>query len=103
MSADTSPPAAASESDTLPSRRAMLRGTAAAGAAGLAATMLAAPAHAAPAAQSPEIAEPAPRNAEPVVVHLRDAESGELDVFTGHEHRRVTDPALADALRRAAR
>jgi len=37
-----------------------------------------------------------------VVVHLRDARSGELDVFSGVSHTRVRDPELAARLARMA-
>jgi hypothetical protein len=40
---------------------------------------------------------------EPVVVHLRDARSGELDIFAGTTHTRLRDPDLATRLARAAR
>jgi hypothetical protein len=40
---------------------------------------------------------------EPVVVHLRDARSGELDIFAGTTHTRLRDPDLAARLARAAR
>jgi hypothetical protein len=37
------------------------------------------------------------------VVHLRDARSGEMDVFAGTRQVRVTDPDLAARLTRAVR
>ncbi|MFC3504523.1 hypothetical protein ACFOOK_26640 [Micromonospora krabiensis] len=39
----------------------------------------------------------------PIVVHLRDAASGTLDVFVGTSRIEVRDRALADRLKRAAR
>jgi hypothetical protein len=92
------------------SRRSMLRG-AGASAAGLAAIAVAGPAVPALAAAS----RPAPARgssrtdgrsggtSEPVVVHLRDARSGEIDVFAGTSHTRLRDPDLAARLARAAR
>jgi hypothetical protein len=93
------------------SRRRMLRGAAGVGAAGLAAAAVtgaaAAPARAvtarsaaAPARVPEEAADAGP--SEPVVVHLRDARSGELDVFSGVGHTRVHDPELAARLARMA-
>ncbi|MEU1607787.1 hypothetical protein [Micromonospora matsumotoense] len=38
----------------------------------------------------------------PIVVHLRDARSGTLDVFVGTSRIEVRDRGLADRLRRAA-
>jgi hypothetical protein len=111
-----------------PSRRSVLRGAAGAGAAGLTAAAVAgvaAPALAAtPPARSagsdgsrtrsaaaaapeagPEAAPEAVRQAaaEPVVVHVRDARSGEMDVFAGTSHTRLRDPDLAARLARAVR
>lgn len=40
---------------------------------------------------------------EPIVVHLRDAASGTMDVFVGESRIEVRDRGLADRLRRAAR
>jgi hypothetical protein len=92
-----------------PSRRSMLKGTAAAGAAGLAATTIAgmaAPASAAirtrhtPAAAGQEH-EHASHDA--IVVHVRNAATGELDIFHGTSETRVQDRALAARIIRAAR
>ncbi len=41
--------------------------------------------------------------AEPIVVHLRDARTGELDVFHGTGHTRLRDPGLARRLIRGIR
>jgi hypothetical protein len=35
---------------------------------------------------------------EPVIVHIRDVKSGEMDVFAGTGHARLTDPGLAARL-----
>ncbi|GGO02504.1 hypothetical protein [Micromonospora parathelypteridis] len=43
------------------------------------------------------------RGDEPIVVHLRDAKSGTMDVFVGEARIEVRDRSLADRLRRAAR
>jgi hypothetical protein len=95
------------------SRRSVLRGAAGVGAAGLAvaaATGAAAPALAEPALPaSPRPGRAVPAGAghadasEPVVVHLRDARSGEMDFFAGTRHTRLRDPDLAARLARAAR
>jgi nitrous oxide reductase len=85
-------------------RRAVLRGAAGAGAIGLVAaagagTVAAASASAATAA--PE-QEHAPVTSDtPVVVYLRDASSGELEIFAGTSRTQVHDPALAARLARA--
>jgi hypothetical protein len=89
----------------------MLRGAAGVGAAGLAAAAVASTA--APALAAPRPATSAGRStpsgagpagaAEPVVVHLRDATSGEMDIFAGTSHARLRDPDLAARLTRAVR
>jgi len=100
----------------------MLRGAAGAGAAGLAAAAVAsaaAPALAAAASAAPAgppvqastvqpstaqaDAGPGAAASEPVVVHLRDATSGEMDIFAGTGHTRLRDPDLAARLTRAVR
>jgi hypothetical protein len=93
-----------------PSRRSLLRGAAGAGAAGIAAAVAlrtAAPARAAAAAASRTRTPDASGNQAPVdgpvVVHLRDARSGEMDVFAGTRQVRLTDPDLAARLTRAVR
>jgi hypothetical protein len=113
------PAAAVLEPEAGPSRRSVLWGAAGAGAAGLAAAAMArtGPAFAAvtapPASRTRAPAAPAvaPANraaneaaaAEPVVVHLRDARSGEMDVFAGTKQVRLRDPDLAARLVRAVR
>ncbi|MCX4744583.1 hypothetical protein OG455_03440 [Kitasatospora sp. NBC_01287] len=83
-----------------------MRKAAAVGAAGLAVNLLAGSAVAAakPADQEPaDDAAPAPadEHAQPMIVHVRDVRSGHLDLFSGEQHHRVQDPALAAALVRA--
>lgn len=104
------PAAAVIQSQDGPSRRSILWGAAGAGAAGLAAAAMAhtAPALAAATPRAARTRQPdAPANpapaGEPVVVHLRDARSGEMDIFSGTSHTRLRDPDLAARLARAAR
>jgi hypothetical protein len=91
-----------------PSRRSILQ-TAGAGVAGIAATALAAgPAlaatrPAAPAARGPRAGDANAETTDQVVVHVRDAGSGEIDLFRGTSHVRVHDPELAARLVRASR
>jgi hypothetical protein len=84
------------------SRRSVLRGAAGAGAAGIAAAAFAG--SALPAAAGTKAVGPA-RGAgtagggsEPVVVHVRDAATGEMDVFRGTTHTVVHDKELAARL-----
>jgi hypothetical protein len=93
------------------SRRSVLRGAAGAGAAGLAMTAFAGPALAAvrPARSAAKpAAEPAGSRAgsaadtEDVVVHVRNLRTGEMDVYHGTSHVRVTDRELAVRLAKAA-
>jgi uncharacterized membrane protein YedE/YeeE len=88
------------------SRRSVLAG-AGAGAAGLALSgLVAAPALAAP-GTSRDAAVPAREEAgsggESFVVHVRDIRSGDMDVYRGTSHVRVTDRPVAAALARASR
>jgi hypothetical protein len=88
------------------SRRSLLAG-AGAGAAGLAMSgLVAAPALAARRTSRPAAAaahgEAGP-DGEAFVVHLRDIRSGEMDVYRGTSHVRVTDRSVAAALARASR
>jgi hypothetical protein len=39
----------------------------------------------------------------PLVIHVRDARTGEMDVFEGMTHTRLRDPELAARLVRASR
>jgi hypothetical protein len=93
------------------SRRTVLRGAAGAGAAGLAMTALAGTALAGPAmaaSRSETRAESHDNEAhdvtdgEAVVVHVRNVRSGELDVYRGTSHVKVTDRELAARLARAS-
>jgi hypothetical protein len=101
------------------SRRAMLRTAAGAGAASLVAgsALAALPAAAAgrparsqvPAEQAGRAAgparetraEPGPDAEGPLVVHVRDARTGEMDIFAGTTRTRLRDPGLAARLARA--
>ena len=99
------------------SRRSLLQGAAAAGAAGLAVTALGAavnPAAAAASTRAPARAAaragaPAPAHAGgepkdtggPVVVHVRDAKSGDIEVFSGTSQTRLRDKDLAGRIVRA--
>ena len=90
------------------SRRSVLRGAAGAGAAGIAATALAGTAMPAFAAASRPAHDPKDRAQdtdapEQFVVHVRDARSGEIDVFRGTSQTRLRDPELAARLVRASR
>jgi hypothetical protein len=83
-------------------RRAVLRGAAGAGALGLAAaagagTVVAASASAA----QPEQEQALAAVGTAVVVYLRDASSGVLEIFAGTSRTQVHDPALAARLARA--
>jgi len=90
-----------------PSRRSILHGAAGLAGAGLAATAigtLAGPAAAATAAAAPRAHSGnagAPSPAEPVIVHVRDLRSGEMDVFAGESKTRLRDPGLAARLVRS--
>jgi hypothetical protein len=93
-----------------PSRRSVLYGAAGLAGAGLAATAigtLAAPAAAASAATAPRAhrgqAAGTPSPAEPVIVHVRDLRSGEMDVFAGESKTRLRDPDLAARLAHSIR
>lgn len=99
------------------SRRAMLRTAAGAGAAGLVTGgVLAAgrPAAAAarPGRSRPPAGRPVPpaataatadRATGPLVIHVRDADTGEMDIFAGTTRTRLRDPALAARLVRTSR
>jgi hypothetical protein len=86
------------------SRRSVIRGAATAGAAGLAATALGgvmSPAAAAstriPAPAGGEVRAPAG----PIVVHVRNAKSGDIEVFSGTSQTRLRDKDLAARIARA--
>jgi hypothetical protein len=86
-------------------RRGMLRGAAGVGAAGLAAGVLggvvAGPAGAATTRPVADDTGSAAHD-EPLVVHVHDARTGVVDVFTGESHVRFTDHQLAARIARAA-
>jgi hypothetical protein len=105
--------AAASESRPELSRRSVLRGAAGAGAAGLAASAIVAAAGPAlagtarqaagrPRADQGAAAASDAHAAQDLVVHLRDARTGEMDVFLGTSQTRLRDKDLAARLLRAA-
>jgi hypothetical protein len=90
------------------SRRAVLQGAATAGAAGLAATALGAAASPALAATSRSSASGQPRgggdalvSSGPIVVHVRNAKSGDIEVFSGTSQTRLRDKDLAARIARA--
>ena len=94
------------------SRRSLLQGAATAGAAGLAATAIGAagPALAATAATTgsgPQAADPSPGRphhgapAGPIMVHVRDTRSGDIEVFAGTSQTRLRDKDLAARIARA--
>jgi nitrous oxide reductase len=90
------------------SRRSLLQGAATAGAAGLAVTALgaAAPAMAATATATGTGTGPAADQAHdsaagPIVVHVRDARSGDIEVFAGTSQTRLRDQDLAARIARA--
>ena len=89
-----------------PSRRSVLYGAAGLAGAGLAATAIgtiAAPAAAASASASQAHVGQAGVSsaAGPVIVHVRDLRSGEMDVFAGESKTRLRDPGLAAKLAHA--
>ena len=97
---------AAPEAQQGPSRRSVLRGAAGAGVAGIAATALAGAGVPALAAASRPVALAKTNHldsGEQIVVHVRDARSGEIDVFRGSSQTRVHDPELAARLVHASR
>lgn len=113
---NSSPPAGRTNDDRQEqqrlTRRSVLRGAAGVGAAGIAATALAGTAMpafaaatrpAAPAARGTKADRADADTSEQIVVHVRDARSGEIDVFRGTSHARVHDPELAARLMRASR
>jgi hypothetical protein len=88
------------------SRRSMLRGAATAGAAGLAITAIgsaAGPAFAATDKTQNHSApdHSAPESHGPIMVHVRDAKSGDIEVFSGTSKTRLRDKDLAARIARA--
>jgi hypothetical protein len=85
------------------SRRGLLRSAGGIGIAGVAAGMLIDTTAASAATASNASASDAPAAAStPLVAHVHDAQTGEVDLFTGEQHVRVHNPALARALAQAA-
>jgi len=84
------------------SRRSVLRSAAGAGAVGAACLVVGGALGAVPAAAATRPARRAPDSgragADRVVVHVRDARTGEIDVFAGTSHTRLRDPGLAAQL-----
>jgi hypothetical protein len=103
------------EPDEHLSRRSLLHGAAAAGAAGLAVTALgagvsqaaSASTRSSSAASSPGSAGAGSADgagnaaAGPIVVHVRDAKSGDIEVFSGTSQTQLTDKDLAARIARA--
>jgi hypothetical protein len=88
------------------SRRSVLQGAATAGAAGLAVTAMGAAASSALAAtnpSSPRSGSDAKTPSGPIVVHVRNATSGEIDVFSGTSQTRLRDKDLAARIARTVR
>jgi uncharacterized membrane protein len=89
------------------SRRSVLQGVATAGAVGLAATTLGAAVSPAAAAEadasqsSPRAGGAAKAASGPLVVHVRDARSGDIEVFSGTSQARLRDKDLAARIARA--
>jgi len=89
------------------SRRSVIRGAATAGAAGLAVTAFGgalSPAAAASTPASGRTAAPADEvkaPAGPIVVHVRNAKSGDIEVFSGTSQTRLRDTDLAARIARA--
>jgi hypothetical protein len=96
-----------SEQDPQLSRRTALRGAAVAGIAATALAATAAPALAAARPGRPAKAETAGSDAaedgDTIVAHVRNARTGEIDVFRGTRQTRLHDAALAALLIRASR
>jgi hypothetical protein len=87
-----------------PTRRSVLRGVAAVAGAGLATgtgALAAVPRPASGARHLGAGAADAGHQAEPVVVHVRDVRSGDMELFAGTSHAKLRDPALAARLARA--
>lgn len=91
------------------SRRSLLQGAATAGAAGLAATAMGAANPALAATSRSPAPEASPGHgttntpAGPIVVHVRDAGSGDIEVFSGTSQTRLRDKGLAAQIARAIR
>jgi hypothetical protein len=86
----------------------VLQGAATAGAAGLVATAIGAAAASPSAAATrtsaagrPRSGGEAPARSEPIVVHVRNARSGDIEVFSGTSQSRLRDKDLAARIVRA--
>jgi hypothetical protein len=102
----TADPVTQQEQQSPISRRAALRGGAAAGLAGAALVATGTPALAAarPASRAESVRASADERAEEtIVVHVRNLRTGELDIFRGTSQTRVHNAALAAQLARAGR
>jgi len=101
------PAAAAGAGRAGPSRRSMLQVAAGAGAAGIAATTLGSVVGGMAARAStrpdPGAEDPAAAGPDPLVLHVRDAAAGEIDVFRGTTLTRLHDRDLAARIVRASR
>jgi hypothetical protein len=85
------------------SRRGLLRSAGGIGIAGVAAGMLIDTTGAMASAATTPAASHTPASAHtPLVAHVHDARTGEVDLYSGEEHVRVHNPALARALAQAA-
>jgi nitrous oxide reductase len=83
-------------------RRSLLQGAATAGAAGLAVTAMGAAASPALAATSrSSAADQSHEHDGPIVVHVRDARTGDIEVFSGTSQTRMRDKDLAARIARA--
>lgn len=83
-------------------RRSLLQGAATAGAAGLAVTAMGAAASPALAATSqPASPDQSHDHDGPIVVHVRDAKSGDIEVFSGTSQTQFRDKDLAARIARA--
>jgi hypothetical protein len=85
------------------SRRGLMRSAAGVGAATVAAGFLAGALAEPAAAVGTDHAGPADTHAEPIVAHVHDARTGQVDLFVGTRHIRVNDHELAARLSRAIR
>jgi nitrous oxide reductase len=93
------------------SRRSLLQGAATAGAAGLAVTAIGAAGPALAATSGPQATDQSPGKspgqphreapAGPIMVHVRDTGSGDIEVFAGTSQTRLRDKDLAARIARA--
>ncbi|HEY0933905.1 MAG TPA: hypothetical protein VGD91_09195 [Trebonia sp.] len=98
-------PLAASDVKAGWSRRGLLRSAGGIGIAGVAAGMLidtTGGAASAATADSATASHASATASSPLVAHVYDAATGEVDLYTGEHHVRVHNPALARALAQAA-